>query len=175
MGILKKGFLFEHKMGSLCCKKRKNSDEEDSIEYSYIKIVPPIEVKTEIPEASAETQLEESEEFFLDCDSVESLKREIKDANKSGLAIAIVEFYNIQACNMSAEIRPELEKMAKEFSDKRALVLFMRIDGKQPGVGWTYNLRGFPTYIIFRNGKEVERMIGPQVDAEFIRNKVEKQ
>ena len=91
------------------------------------------------------------------------------------MSIVIVEFYSITTCNVAEEIRPELEEMIKQFYEKTALVLFVRIDGKQPGVGWTYNLYGFLTYIIFRNAKEVDRMMGPQVDVEFIKNKVHKQ
>ena len=171
------------KMGALCCKKKENgkadkNDEEVSITKETVSQMP-VKFEEEIHDmannTSIERQPEEDEEFILDCDSLVSLKRQVKDANESGLSIVVVEFYNINACNISEEIRPELEEMAKEFSDKKALVLFMRIDGKQPGVGWTYNLSGFPTYIIFRNGKEVERMIGPQVDVEFIKNKVQKQ
>ena len=109
-------------------------------------------------------------------DSLASLRREIRDANESGLSIVLVAFYAINICNiLSVEIRPEFEEMVKEFSVQRALVLFMRIDGKQHGVGWTYNLSGFPAYILFQNGTELERVKWPQVDVEFIKSKVHKQ
>ena len=96
----------------------------------------------------------------------------MKAAKKTGIHIQVVEFYNLNSCDISLEIRDELEAMAKKFSDEEQLVIFMRVDASHSDVGYTYKLTGYPSYLIFRDGEEVSRLVGPEVDTEMIRSKV---
>ena len=131
---------------------------------------PPLHIKHRTP---ISVNQEQEEDFVLDCDSLKSLKEEMKDAKKLGMPIVFVEFDNLRACKISKKIRPELDRMAMKFHDQRELVLFMRLECAQPGVGWKYKLHCFPTYIIFKYGKEAYRMVGPQVGVDLIKDKIQ--
>ncbi len=71
----------------------------------------------------------------------------------------VVDFWAVwcEPCNY---IRPSVEKLAAEF-EGRAVVAKLDVDDnpKTPG---TLSIRGIPTLIYFKNGKEVDRVVGVQ-------------
>lgn len=81
--------------------------------------------------------------------------KELNDKNfseetKTGLKL--VEFYT-GWCGYCKKQQPELEKMDK--------VWIGQIDAdNSPQTVYMYNVNAFPTFLIFKNGKEVERFSG---------------
>ena len=63
------------------------------------------------------------------------------------------------------------------FTSKGSIMIniFTRIDTSRSDIGFTYKLTGYPSYIIFKDGNEVDRHVGPEVDTEMIEDKVLKQ
>ncbi len=69
-------------------------------------------------------------------------------------------------------IAPFVEELAKDYGD-RAVIAKMDTDAN-PQVPMKYGIMGIPTLIIFKNGKEVDRMVGvPRRPGEMLRSKLE--
>lgn len=68
-------------------------------------------------------------------------------------------------CGPCRELAPTIEALASQRSD--VVVRKINTDEK-PGVTQTFNIRGIPCLILFKNGKEVDRLVGgvPKSDIE---------
>jgi thioredoxin 1 len=62
-------------------------------------------------------------------------------------------------CGPCQMLHPIIEEMAKEEDEKRFIVAQLDID-KAPKIAAKYQVMSVPTLIIFKNGKEANRMIG---------------
>ena len=69
-------------------------------------------------------------------------------------------------CNLSKEMNKELTSLIKEGYNIFNLDVEEHADIKRK-----YNVRGLPTCIIFKNGKEINRFMGV-CSSTFIRNKI---
>ncbi len=75
-------------------------------------------------------------------------------------------------CGPCRMIAPYVEELAKDYGDK-ALIAKMDTDAN-PQVPMKYGIMGIPTLIIFKNGKEVDRMVGvPRRPGEILRSKMD--
>jgi thioredoxin 1 len=69
----------------------------------------------------------------------------------------LVDFY-ADWCGPCRAIAPIVEEIARDLSDRLKVV---KIDVDQnPQTAMQYGVQSIPTLIIFKNGKEVERLIG---------------
>jgi thioredoxin 1 len=69
----------------------------------------------------------------------------------------LVDFY-ADWCGPCRAIAPIVEEIARELSD-RLKVVKLDVD-QNPQTAMQYGVQSIPTLIIFKNGKEVERLIG---------------
>jgi thioredoxin 1 len=69
----------------------------------------------------------------------------------------LVDFY-ADWCGPCRAIAPIVEEIARELSD-RLKVVKLDVD-QNPETTMQYGVQSIPTLIIFKNGKEVERLIG---------------
>ncbi len=75
-------------------------------------------------------------------------------------------------CGPCRMIAPFVEELAKEYSDK-ALIAKMDTDAN-PATPVKYGIMGIPTLIFFKDGKEVDRMVGvPRQPREILKSKLE--
>lgn len=63
-------------------------------------------------------------------------------------------------CGPCKYIRPSVDKMAAEFAGK-AVVAKLDVDAN-PQTPAAFGIRGIPTLIYFKNGQEVDRVVGVQ-------------
>lgn len=78
--------------------------------------------------------------------NTDNFENEIKDGLK------LVEFYTTW-CGYCKKQKSELEKMDK--------VWIGQLDAdKSPAIASKHEVSGFPTFLIFKNGKEIERFSG---------------
>jgi thioredoxin 1 len=63
-------------------------------------------------------------------------------------------------CAPCRAMGPAVEAVAEEYGD-RARILKLNVD-ESPEVSPRYNIRGIPTLILFRDGKEAGRLVGLQ-------------
>lgn len=61
-------------------------------------------------------------------------------------------------CGPCKMIAPELEALAPEYADKAAIIK-VNVDDF-PAVAQRYKVMGIPTLLIFKEGKEVSRLVG---------------
>jgi len=80
----------------------------------------------------------------------------------AGRGVALVDFYAdwCAPCKMQG---PIVHALADEYAG-RAAVGKLNVDRNQ-GVAQRYGVRGIPTLIVFRDGREVERLVGVQDQA----------
>ncbi|HZQ09431.1 MAG TPA: thioredoxin [Anaerolineae bacterium] len=75
-------------------------------------------------------------------------------------------------CGPCRMIAPYVEELAKEYSGK-AVVAKMDTDAN-PMTPTKYGIMGIPTLIFFKDGKEVDRMVGvPRQPKEILKSKLE--
>ncbi|ABZ95533.1 Thioredoxin [Leptospira biflexa serovar Patoc strain 'Patoc 1 (Ames)'] len=68
-------------------------------------------------------------------------------------------------CGPCKMVAPELEKLAKDWKGKVSIIK-VNTDEKQEIAG-KYGISGIPTFILFKNGKEVHRISGAMRSEEF--------
>ncbi|HEY6119682.1 MAG TPA: thioredoxin [Pyrinomonadaceae bacterium] len=88
--------------------------------------------------------------------------REVSDSSfeqevlKSGKPV-LVDFW-AEWCAPCRMLTPTVEAVAAQFSDT-ATVVKLNVDDN-PATAGQYGIKGIPTLILFRAGKEVERVVG---------------
>jgi len=82
-----------------------------------------------------------------------SFEQEVLKANKP----VLVDFW-AEWCAPCRMLTPTVEAIAQQFSDT-AVVLKLNVDDN-PATAGQYGIKGIPTLILFREGKEVERVVG---------------
>ncbi len=88
--------------------------------------------------------------------------REVSDENFEHDVIGasepvLVDFW-AEWCAPCRMIAPTVEAVAKEY-EGRAHVVKLNVDDN-PNVAQRYGIKGIPTLILFRDGKEAERIVG---------------
>lgn len=83
----------------------------------------------------------------------------------------LVDFF-AEWCGPCQMMKPILQQLKGELGD-RATVIKVDIDKNQNAAG-TYNVRGVPTFILFKNGKQVWRQSGV-VQASELKKVIESQ
>lgn len=61
-------------------------------------------------------------------------------------------------CGPCKMVAPELEAVASEYEGK-AVIVKVNVD-EQQGLASKYNVMGIPTLLLFKDGKEAERIVG---------------
>jgi thioredoxin len=82
-----------------------------------------------------------------------SFEKEVLQSEKP----VLVDFW-AEWCGPCRMLAPTVEAVAEKFVDS-ASVVKLNVDDN-PSTAGTYGIRGIPTLILFRDGKEVERVIG---------------
>jgi thioredoxin 1 len=71
--------------------------------------------------------------------------------------VCLVEFYS-PACSHCRDMEPIVEQLAVDFAD-RAMVGKVNVQTEVPLVS-AWNILGWPTFVIVKNGSEVDRWLG---------------
>jgi thioredoxin 1 len=70
-------------------------------------------------------------------------------------------------CGPCHMVAPMVEQLAGEYAGRLRTV---KVDvDENPGVAMRYGIQGIPTLVLFRQGKEVERLVGVRPKAELAR------
>jgi len=78
----------------------------------------------------------------------------------SANATIVVDFH-AQWCGPCKRIAPQLEALAKDNPD----VFFGKVDVDElPSIAQEYNVEAMPTFILIKNGKVVDTVVGASVD-----------
>lgn len=75
-------------------------------------------------------------------------------------------------CGPCRMMSPVVEELAKEYKD-RVLVGKLNVDDN-PEVPTNYNVRGIPTFLLFKNGELKEKIVGAQTK-KYLQDKIEAQ
>jgi thioredoxin 1 len=73
-------------------------------------------------------------------------------------------------CGPCRMMTPVIEELAAEYEGK-AVVGKLNVD-ENPEVPTNYNVRGIPTFLIFKNGELREKVVGAQTK-QFLKDKIE--
>lgn len=79
-----------------------------------------------------------------------------KDVLGAGVPV-LVDFW-AEWCGPCRALGPKLEEIAQELKDKVRIVK-LNVD-ENPSMPAKYGVRGIPTMILFKNGKEVDQIVG---------------
>jgi thioredoxin len=82
-----------------------------------------------------------------------SFEQEVLKSDKP----VLVDFW-AEWCGPCRMLTPTVEAVAEKFKDSAAVVQ-VNVDDN-PATAGTYGIRGIPTLIVFKGGKEVERVVG---------------
>ncbi len=69
-------------------------------------------------------------------------------------------------CGPCIAMNPIVEDLAREF-DGRAVIGKLNVDDN-PKVPTEYNVRGIPTFLFFKNGQLVDRLVGARLKPDFV-------
>ena len=73
--------------------------------------------------------------------------------------ISIIQF-SASWCGPCKSLRPIIEKLSEEYSDKKYFWAYADIEDSGINTGSAMGIRGVPSTIIFRRGVEVDRLVG---------------
>tara|TARA_B100000902_G_scaffold225458_1_gene214064 strand:+ start:398 stop:718 length:321 start_codon:yes stop_codon:yes gene_type:complete len=73
--------------------------------------------------------------------------------------ISIIQF-SASWCGPCKSLRPIMEKLSEEYSDKNYFWAYADIEDSGINTGSAMGIRGVPSTIIFRRGVEVDRLVG---------------
>lgn len=79
-----------------------------------------------------------------------------KDVLQAGVPV-LVDFW-AEWCGPCRALGPKLEEIAAELKDKVKIVK-LNVD-ENPGMPAKFGVRGIPTMILFKNGQEVDQIVG---------------
>jgi thioredoxin len=82
-----------------------------------------------------------------------SFEQEVLNSDKP----VLVDFW-AEWCGPCRMLTPTVEAVAEKFVDT-AKVVKLNVD-ENPATAGTYGIKGIPTLIVFKEGKEVERVVG---------------
>ncbi len=85
--------------------------------------------------------------------------------------VAVVDFF-AEWCGPCRFLGPIIEKMSTDYANTNVQFVKVDVDNARATAG-KFNIRAVPTVIIFKDGVEVERMLGAQPETE-IKSRVEK-
>lgn len=91
----------------------------------------------------------------------ENFKTEVKESNK----VVLVDFY-ADWCGPCKMMSPVIDKIAEE-ADDRIKVCKLNVDDAQD-IAVEYNVMSIPTLILFKDGNEVNRLVGLQDKKEVL-------
>ena len=70
-------------------------------------------------------------------------------------------------CGPCRMVAPVIEELAKEMAGRRARRQAQR--GREPATAARFDVRSIPTLLVFRGGKEADRIVGVAPKAEIVR------
>lgn len=82
-----------------------------------------------------------------------SFQAEVLDSDK----VTLVDFW-AEWCGPCKMMTPVVEELAKEYEGK-AVIGKLNVDDN-PEAPFNYNVRGIPTFLLFKNGQLVDKVIG---------------
>jgi thioredoxin 1 len=82
-----------------------------------------------------------------------SFEKEVLQSNKP----VLVDFW-AEWCGPCRMMTPTIEALAEEYGE-RASVIKINVD-ESPATSQRYGIRGIPTLILFKDGREQERIVG---------------
>lgn len=94
-----------------------------------------------------------------------SFKSEVLESDK----VTVIDLW-AEWCGPCRMMTPVIEELSKEYEGK-AVVGKLNVDDN-PEVPTNYNVRGIPTFLIFKGGELKEKVVGAQTK-EFLKNKIE--
>lgn len=110
-------------------------------------------VKPKVQPKQQTAQKSTDHENLISLKNVDEFKEEVLNYNGN----VVVDFY-AHWCFPCKMMMPVIEKLAKEFSGK---VKFVKADVSQiQALGGMWSVRGVPTFIFFKDGKEIHRFSG---------------
>jgi len=89
--------------------------------------------------------------------SLETFQQDVLDASTQ--KAVIVDFW-ADWCSPCRVISPILDNIAIEYADELLVAKLEVDDGENMKLAGRYQVRGFPTVILFKEGKEVDRFSG---------------
>lgn len=93
----------------------------------------------------------------------ESFKQEVEN----NLGLVLVDFF-APWCGPCQMMLPIIEEMINEYKDQKVKIGKLNIDENQD-IASKYNVMSVPTFLIFKNGKVVDKQIGYCAKDELIR------
>jgi len=98
--------------------------------------------------------------------SLESFSQQVLSASQERLVL--VDFW-AEWCQPCLVISPILDRVLNDYKDRIIYTKLEVDEGENMKLAGRYNVRGFPTIMLFRNGEEVERFSGAK-PAPFIKH-----
>jgi len=86
----------------------------------------------------------------------DNFKKEVLES----AAPVLVDFFAVW-CGPCQMMLPTVEQLAKDVDAKKGKVAKINVD-EQPELAEKYGVMSIPTFILFKGGKEVERLAGSQ-------------
>ena len=110
--------------------------------------------------------------------SVDELQAELQNEKNKGKLIVLdffatyvdifsnfirIYFRSISWCGPCVRIAPKIDDWSK--GDYKDRVIFLKCDvDKAEAVSQEYNIEAMPTFVFFKDGKEIHRIVGANVD-----------